>query len=126
MLLDREMKQIQQSLLVLGKERQSMKGLLRNMAPQGENLDRAALYSSLRKQSVIRRRISNLELDQGLKQQELASREKEKASVMTQRKQFYHQADKYKNLQQHVRKETRAALARQEESEVEEIIVWKK
>ncbi len=126
MLLDREMQQIKQALQDLDNERQGMKGLLKNITPQGESLDRAGLYALLRKQSVIRRRISNLEIERGNKHQELKVCENEKKISMAHRKQFHRQNDKYKNLQERVKNEKRSALVRQEESENEEIIAWRK
>lgn len=126
LLLERKIQHIHQKIDVLDKELQGMKGLLKNMYPQGKRLDRAALYALQRKQSVARRRIANIELEVGQQQQELASSEHQKSLEQELRKRLFRQADKYKNLQLRERKHRGAAIVRQEESEIEEMMTWRK
>ncbi|MFP7609863.1 hypothetical protein [Serratia quinivorans] len=124
--LNRQIRQVTDELQVLETERQGMKKFLREMLPQREILSRALLFALQRKQSVVRRRLANIALEEGQQQRRLVEYQQQQAQALVRRKQLFRQTDKYQELQQTEKRKLRAVIARQEESDTEEIITWRK
>ncbi|OWF85429.1 hypothetical protein B4914_17500 [Yersinia entomophaga] len=95
-------------------------------APAGQGLNRAMLYAVQRKQSALRRRIANIDLEKVQQLTDLKSCEEDRQKAQVQRLRLIHQSDKYKHLQMLERKAHRQMADRMEETEIEEIIAWNK
>ncbi|ANI31727.1 hypothetical protein PL78_18135 [Yersinia entomophaga] len=124
--LDSRIRECQKSVQALDAQRKAATGLLHSLRPQGQGLNRAMLYAVQRKQSALRRRIANIDLEKVQQLTDLKSCEEDRQKAQVQRLRLIHQSDKYKHLQMLERKAHRQMADRMEETEIEEIIAWNK
>lgn len=117
--LEHELQQIEQQALGLSE-------LLISQRPQNQRLSHAQLLALLRRQAVIRRQISNLALERIRVMEQYQEVAQEVERLQGRRKTLQRKHLKYRSLEQRLLGERRSRRLREEENDIDELLViWK-
>lgn len=122
----RAMVPLQHELQAIEQQAQGLDELLISQRPEDQRLSHAQLLALLRRQAVIRRQIGNLALERirVMDQHQEAAQGVERLQRQIQTLQRKHM--KYQSLEQRLLGERRSRLWRQEEHDIDELLVnWK-
>ncbi|MCK3838854.1 MULTISPECIES: hypothetical protein [Pseudomonas] len=117
--LERELEEIE-------KHRCSLNDLLRSYRLQAQSLSHAELLALLRRQAVIRRQISTLALDEARVVEQYRKATLHVEQLQQRRKLLQSRHQKYQSLEQRLLAEHRSRQWRQEENDIEELLVSSK
>ncbi|MNP32628.1 hypothetical protein D3C76_1258220 [compost metagenome] len=114
--LERELQQIEQQALGLSE-------LLISQRPQNQRLSHAQLLALLRRQAVIRRQIGNLALERIRVMEQHQGVAQEVERLQGRRKTLQRKHLKYLSLEQRLLGERRSRRLREEENDIDELLV---
>ncbi|MFF7062390.1 hypothetical protein [Pseudomonas sp. NPDC008258] len=117
---------LEQELQAIEQQAHGLNELLISQRPENQRLSHAQLLALLRRQAVIRRQIGNLALERTRVMDQHLEAAKRVERLQRHRKALQRKHLKYRTLEQRLLGERRSRQWRQEENDIEELLVnWK-
>ncbi|MGE8059033.1 hypothetical protein [Pseudomonas sp. NPDC089547] len=117
---------LEQELQAIEQQAHGLNELLISQRPENQRLSHAQLLALLRRQAVIRRQIGNLALERTRVMDQHQEAAKRVERLQRHRKALQRRHLKYRTLEQRLLGERRSRQWRQEENDIEELLVnWK-
>lgn len=121
---EKKILEIEQQISGIDTEIEASKQLIQTQKPKNSVLSRTGFFSFLRKQSILRRQIQQLDLQRTALLEQKIEVEKEREIARQERAFWLRKQDKYQHWAEQYKRKVRLERALREENDTQEITTW--